>query len=49
MIPMVAAIIRDDDTLLTPEPSELLGVGDRLVVIGRPEHLVGFRRHVIDP
>ena len=38
----IAAILRDDVPLLAPEPDEVLSVGDRLVVIGRPEDLAGF-------
>ena len=43
----IAAILRDHETLVAPEPSETLRAGDRLVVIGRQEDLPGFRRHVV--
>lgn len=43
----IAAILRDHETLVAPEPSETLRAGDRLVVIGRQEDLSGFRRHVV--
>ncbi|MFP5375458.1 MAG: cation:proton antiporter regulatory subunit [Acidimicrobiia bacterium] len=43
----IAAILRDHDTLVSPEPSETLRAGDRLVVIGRQEDLPGFLRHVV--
>jgi TrkA domain protein len=43
----VAAILRDDETLLAPEPSETLRAGDRLVVVGRQEDLGAFLRHVV--
>lgn len=43
----IAAILRDHETLVAPEPSETLWAGDRLVVIGRQEDLPGFRRHVV--
>jgi len=43
----VAAIIRGDDAMLTPAPTEVLRAGDRLVVIGRPEDFSGFHRQVI--
>jgi TrkA domain protein len=42
----VAAILRDQTTLIAPEPTEALVVGDRLVIIGRQEDLPGFHRHV---
>ncbi|KAA0235743.1 MAG: K(+)/H(+) antiporter subunit KhtT [Acidimicrobiales bacterium] len=45
----VAAIVRDDDAILAPEPTEVLRAEDRLVVLGRPDDLIRFRRHVIDP
>lgn len=39
----VAAIIRADGTsVIAPEPGELIGVGDQLVVVGRPEDLPRF-------
>ncbi len=43
----VVAIMRDDDTLLAPEPGTVLQPGDRLVVVGRQEDLSGFLRHVV--
>ncbi|MGH9026534.1 MAG: cation:proton antiporter regulatory subunit [Acidimicrobiia bacterium] len=43
----VVAIQRDADTLVTPEPSEVLRAGDRLVVVGRQEDLPAFIRHVV--
>ncbi|HMG40471.1 MAG TPA: TrkA C-terminal domain-containing protein [Acidimicrobiales bacterium] len=45
----VAAILRDHTPLIAPEPSERLEAGDQLVVIGRREDLLRFRRHVVDP
>lgn len=43
----VAAIVRDDEPILAPEPGEILQPGDRLVVIGRPEDLPRLRSEVI--
>ncbi len=43
----IAAILRDDQTLVAPDPAERLLAGDRLVVIGRQEDLPGFRRHIV--
>ena len=43
----VAAVVRDEETVVAPEPEEQLRDGDRLVVIGRPEDLPTFRRHVV--
>lgn len=43
----IAAILREQVTLVAPEPTERLLAGDRLVVIGRQEDLPGFRRHVV--
>lgn len=43
----IAAILRDHEPLVAPEPAEVLRPGDRLVVIGRPDDLAGFRRHVV--
>lgn len=43
----VAAILRGHVPLVAPEPTETLVPGDRLVVIGRPEDLATFRRHVV--
>ena len=42
----VAAILRDQTTLIAPEPTEALLAGDRLVIIGRQEDLPEFHRHV---
>jgi TrkA domain protein len=38
----VAAIVRGDEQIVAPEPSEVVQVGDQLVVMGRPEDLSGF-------
>lgn len=43
----IAAILRGHVPLVAPAPTETLLAGDRLVVIGRPEDLAGFRRHVV--
>jgi len=44
----VAAILHaDNSSSIAPEPREPIGAGDRLVVMGRPEDLEGFLRHVI--
>ena len=43
----VAAIVRGDAPLISPEPSEVLEAGDRLVVIGRPQDLSGFIAAVV--
>jgi TrkA domain protein len=43
----IAAILRDHEALVAPEPTEQLRPGDRLVVVGRQEDLPGFRRHVV--
>ena len=44
----VAAILHaDGSSIIAPEPQEPIDVGDRLVMIGRPEDLEGFLRHVI--
>ncbi len=43
----VAAIVRDDVSLVAPEPTEVLQAGDRLVVVGRPEDLGGFLAAVV--
>ena len=45
----VVAILRDDTTVLAPEPGETIRAGDRLVVVGRQEDLGGFLRHVVGP
>lgn len=38
----VAAIVRGDESIVAPEPDEVVQVGDQLVVMGRPEDLPGF-------
>lgn len=43
----VAAVLRGGTPLVAPEPTERLQAGDRLVVLGRPEDLPGFVRHVV--
>jgi TrkA domain protein len=43
----VAAIVRESESIIAPEPSETLRAGDQLVVIGRQEDLREFVRHVI--
>lgn len=43
----VAALSRGSQTIIAPEPSEILQPGDRLVVVGRREDLAGFVAHVI--
>jgi len=43
----VAAIARDGETLIAPDPGEQLRAGDRLVVVGRREDMGGFTRHVV--
>jgi TrkA domain protein len=43
----IVAILRESHTILAPEPSETLRSGDRLVVVGRPEDLGAFLRHVV--
>jgi len=43
----IVAISRGQDVIVTPEPSEVLLVGDRLVVVGRPEDLPRFVRLVV--
>jgi TrkA domain protein len=44
----IAAIVRGSDSIVAPEPSEVLQAGDQLVVIGRQEDLRIFVRHVVD-
>jgi hypothetical protein len=36
----IIAIIRGDQAITAPQPSEILRVGDRLVVVSRPQDLV---------
>lgn len=43
----VAALSRESQTIIAPDPAEVLQVGDRLVIIGRREDLAGFITHVI--
>ena len=43
----VVAILRDDETVLAPEPDETLRPGDRLVIVGRQEDLGAFLSHVV--
>jgi TrkA domain protein len=43
----VAAILRGHVPIVAPEPSEVLRAGDQLVIIGRPEDLPAFLRHVV--
>jgi TrkA domain protein len=43
----VAAIVREAESIIAPEPNETLRAGDQLVVIGRQEDLREFVRHVI--
>jgi TrkA domain protein len=43
----VVALLRDEETILAPEPGETLQAGDRLVVVGRQEDLGAFLRHVV--
>ena len=42
----IVAILRGDEAVVAPEPTEVLQPGDRVVVVGRPEDLDGFTRHV---
>lgn len=42
----IVAILRGDDLIVVPEPTEVLVTGDQVVVVGRPEDLDGFVRHV---
>ncbi len=38
----VAAIVRGEESIVSPEPDEVVVPGDQLVVMGRPEDLQGF-------
>ena len=38
----VAAIVRGDESIVAPEPDEVIRPGDQLVVMGRPEDLPAF-------
>lgn len=40
----IVAVLRGEDVIVTPEPSEVLEAADRLVVVGRPEDLDRFLR-----
>jgi TrkA domain protein len=42
----IVAILRGGEVIVVPEPTEVLRAKDKLVVIGRPEDLPGFIRHV---
>ena len=42
----IVALLRGDDVVVVPEPTEVLQAGDRGVIVGRPEDLDGFVRHV---
>ncbi len=42
----IVAILRGEQMIVVPEPSEVLHAQDKLVVIGRPEDLPVFIRHV---
>lgn len=45
----VAAIVHPDgSSVVAPEPTAILGLGDQLVVVGRPEDLPAFLQLVID-
>ncbi len=43
----IAAIVRGDSPIVAPDPATPLEVGDRLVVIGRPEDLSTFLSVVV--
>ncbi len=43
----IAAIVRGDSSIVSPDPATELEVGDRLVVIGRPEDLSTFLSVVV--
>ena len=42
----IVALLRGEEVVVVPEPTEVLHAGDRVVVVGRPEDLEGFMRHV---
>jgi TrkA domain protein len=44
----VAAILRDHQPLIAPDPTERLRAGDQLVILGRQEDLARFQHHVVD-
>jgi len=43
----IVAISRGDEVIVTPEPSEVLAAGDRLVVVGKPDDLGRFTALVV--
>ena len=43
----IIAIIRGDQSITAPEPPEIMRVGDRLVVVSRPQDLGPFRDLVV--
>jgi TrkA domain protein len=43
----IAAILRDHQAMVAPEPSVVLQADDRLVVLGRPGDLASFVRRVV--
>jgi TrkA domain protein len=43
----IVAIVRDDQAIPVPEPSELLRAGDRLVIIGRRQDSGPFHKLVV--
>lgn len=43
----VAALSREGESIIAPEPEQRLEAGDRLVVVGRREDLAGFIAHVV--
>ena len=42
----IVAVLRGDEVVVAPEPTQGLEPGDRVVVVGRPEDLDGFLQHV---
>jgi TrkA domain protein len=42
----IVAILRGDEVIVVPEPTQVLHARDKLVVIGRPDDLPGFIHHV---
>jgi len=42
----IVAILRGDEVIVVPEPTQVLHARDKLVVIGRPDDLPGFISHV---
>ena len=43
----VAAVLRDGNAVIAPEPGQVLAASDQLVVIGRQEDLAGFVELVV--